>query len=131
MKATARAAQAMGCNVVTGFMGSPIWKAWYSFPPTTEEMIEAGFEKILELWTPIFDEFDALRRQVRPRGPPDRDRLRPLHRPSACSTSSTAGRPSGFNFDPSHLVWQGIEPHLFIRDFADRDLPRPHEGRRP
>ena len=26
MKAAARAAKAMGCNVVNGFMGSPIWK---------------------------------------------------------------------------------------------------------
>ena len=58
MKATARAARAMGCYIVNGFMGSPIWKAWYSFPPTTEEMVEAGFQKILALWTPIFDAFD-------------------------------------------------------------------------
>ena len=35
MKAAARAAKAMGCGVVNGFMGSPIWHAWYSFPPTT------------------------------------------------------------------------------------------------
>jgi sugar phosphate isomerase/epimerase len=24
----------------------------------------------------------------------------------------------GFNFDPSHLIWQGVTPHIFIRDFA-------------
>ena len=23
----------------------------------------------------------------------------------------------GLNFDPSHLLWQGIQPHLFLRDF--------------
>jgi sugar phosphate isomerase/epimerase len=56
MKATAKAAKNMGCYVVTGFMGSPIWKFWYSFPPTSEDMVEAGFEKIYKLWTPIFDE---------------------------------------------------------------------------
>jgi sugar phosphate isomerase/epimerase len=28
MKAAARAARNMGCYVVNGFMGSPIWKAW-------------------------------------------------------------------------------------------------------
>jgi len=28
MKLAARAARAMGCSVVNGFMGSPIWKAW-------------------------------------------------------------------------------------------------------
>ena len=26
----------------------------------------------------------------------------------------------GANFDPSHLVWQGMDPALFLRDFADR-----------
>jgi len=26
----------------------------------------------------------------------------------------------GFNYDPSHLVWQGIDPVLFIRRFRDR-----------
>ena len=26
----------------------------------------------------------------------------------------------GFNFDPSHLIWQGVDPVEFIRTFADR-----------
>ena len=26
----------------------------------------------------------------------------------------------GFNFDPSHLLWQGIDPVEFIREFPDR-----------
>ena len=26
----------------------------------------------------------------------------------------------GINFDPSHLVWQGVKPELLIRDFPDR-----------
>lgn len=26
----------------------------------------------------------------------------------------------GINFDPSHLVWQGIDPQIFLLDFADR-----------
>ena len=58
LKYAAMAAKAMGVKVVTGFMGSPIWKMWYSFPQTTEEMVEEGFKQIKELWTPIFDVFD-------------------------------------------------------------------------
>ena len=42
MKDTARAAKALGVGVVTGFMGSTIWKYWYSFPQISEEMVEAG-----------------------------------------------------------------------------------------
>jgi len=26
----------------------------------------------------------------------------------------------GINFDPSHLIWQGLQPELLIRDFPDR-----------
>ncbi len=119
MKATAKAAKNMGCYVVTGFMGSPIWKFWYSFPPTSEEMVEAGFEKIYKLWTPIFDEFD-------------RSGIKfglEVHPTEIAFDFYTAKRllekfknrsTLGFNFDPSHLLWQGMEPHLFIREFKDR-----------
>ena len=49
MKYTARAAKAMGVDVVTFFMGSPIWKFWYSFPQTSEEMVEAAYQKVKEI----------------------------------------------------------------------------------
>ncbi len=119
MKAVARAAKAMGCGVATGFMGSPIWKWWYSFPPTTDEMVDRGFRRVKELWTPILDEFD--RQGVR-------FALEVHPTEIAFDVYTTARlltvfdrRPAlGLNFDPSHLVWQGVEPHLFIREFADR-----------
>lgn len=53
----AKAAKDMGCYVVTGFMGSPIWKYFYSFPQTTEAMVEEGFDLVVKLWTPILDAF--------------------------------------------------------------------------
>ncbi|MCX6560031.1 MAG: sugar phosphate isomerase/epimerase [Candidatus Aminicenantes bacterium] len=118
MKATARAARAMGCGVVTGFMGSPIWKAWYSFPPASDEMIEAGFDKIRELWTAILDEFDTC-------GVKFGLEVHPTEIAFDLYTAERllakfARRPAlGFNFDPSHLLWQGLQPHLFIREFPD------------
>lgn len=119
MKHTARAAMNMGCYVVTGFLGSPIWKYIYSFPPTTEEMVEAGYQKIVDLWSPIFDEFDAC-------GVKFGLEVHPTE--IAYDYYSTQklfevfeNRPTlGLNFDPSHLVWQGMEPHYFISDFAER-----------
>lgn len=119
MMKTAKAASKMGCSVVTGFMGSPIWKYFYSFPQTSEEMIEAGFQRIHELWTPILDEFDRLGVKFALEVHPSEiafdywttKRLLEVfeYRPAL-----------GLNFDPSHLLWQGITPHLFLRDFADR-----------
>lgn len=119
MKLTARAAKNLGCYVVNGFMGSPIWKFWYSFPPTTEEMIESGFKEIKKLWTPILDEFDRCGVKF----------ALEVHPTEIAFDFYTAKRllevfdyrPTlGFNFDPSHLLWQGMVPHLFIREFPDR-----------
>jgi len=119
MKYTAQAARNMGCYVVTGFMGSPIWKFWYSFPPTTEEMVENGFQEIKQLWSPIFDEFDAQGVKF----------ALEVHPTEIAFDVYTAERllitldhreTFGFNFDPSHLVWQGVEPQIFIREFADK-----------
>ena len=119
MTLTGRAAKAMGVGVVNGFMGSPIWKAWYSFPPTTEEMVEAGFTKILKLWTPIFDEYDKLGVKFALEVHPTEIAF-DLYTADRLLTKFNRRPTLGFNFDPSHLVWQGVEPHLFIREFADR-----------
>lgn len=116
---TGRAAKAMGVGVVNGFMGSPIWKAWYSFPPTTEEMVEAGFTKILKLWTPIFDEYDKLGVKFALEVHPTEIAF-DLYTADRLLTKFNRRPTLGFNFDPSHLVWQGVEPHLFVREFADR-----------
>lgn len=120
MKYTARAAKAMGCPVVTGFMGSSIWRFWYSFPQTTDEMIEEGYDEIVSLWTPILDEFKAcgvkFALEVHPTEIAfDFYTSRKLFREKFKDNDTL-----GINFDPSHLVWQGMKPHLFIREFADK-----------
>lgn len=119
MKYTARAAKNMGCYVVTGFTGSPVWKFFYSFPQTPEEMIEDAFREIVRLWTPILDEFDRCGVKF----------ALEVHPTEIAYDFYTAQRlfeafghrPTlGLNFDPSHLLWQGVTPHLFLREFADR-----------
>ena len=119
MKKAAKAAANMGCYVVTGFMGSPIWKYWYSFPPTPEEMIEKGFQKVKELWDPILDEFKAngvkFALEVHPT-----EIAFDLYTAERLLKTFDYREELGFNFDPSHLIWQGVEPHLFVREFADR-----------
>ena len=113
---TAKAAAAMGCKLVTGFLGSPIWKYLYSFPQTTEQMVEEGYEEIKKLWTPIFDEFDKLNVKFALEVHPSE---------IAYDYWSTVKlfevfdkRPTlGLNFDPSHLIWQGITRIFFKRFF--------------
>jgi sugar phosphate isomerase/epimerase len=119
MICTAKAAKNMGCYVVTGFLGSPIWKYLYSFPPTTDEIIEAGYQKIVDRWTPIFDEFDAcgikFGLEVHP------TEIAYDYYSTVKLFEVFENRPTlGLNFDPSHLIWQGMEPHVMISDFPDK-----------
>lgn len=119
VKQTARAAKAMGVKVVTGFMGSPIWKYWYSFPQTTEQMVENSFEKIYELWSPIFDVFDEMdvkfALEVHP------TEIAFDYYSTQRLFEKFKNRPTlGLNFDPSHLVWNMLNPAVFARDFAKK-----------
>jgi len=118
MKYTARAAAAMGASVVTGFTGSPIWAYWYSFPPTSQDMIDAGYARIKELWDPIWDVFDEVGVKFALEVHPTEIAF------DYWSTKKlfevVKRKTLGINFDPSHLIWQGVEPSLLIRDFPDR-----------
>ena len=119
MKNTARAAQKFGVSVVNGFTGSSIWHLLYSFPPVSEEMIEAGFQQFAERWNPILDVFAEC-------GVRFALEVHPTEIAFDIHTAKRAldaldNRPEfGFNFDPSHLHWQGVDSVEFIRAFSDR-----------
>ncbi len=119
MKNTARAAQKFGVDIVNGFTGSSIWHLLYSFPPVPESMIQDGFELFAERWNPIFDVFAEC-------GVKFALEVHPTEIAFDIYTAERAleavdGREEfGFNFDPSHLIWQGVDPVEFIRYFPDR-----------
>ena len=119
LKYAAMAAKAMGVKVVTGFMGSPIWKMWYSFPQTTEEMVEAGFKQIKELWTPIFDVFDQCGVKFALEVHPTEIAF-DYYSTQKLLEVFEYRETLGINFDPSHLIWQGMDPAMFLYDFASR-----------
>ena len=118
-KYAAAAAKNMGVKVVTGFMGSPVWAYWYSFPQTSEKMIDDAFKKIVSLWTPIFDEFDKngvkFALEVHPT-----EIAYDYYSAERLLKEFKNRKTLGFNFDPSHLIWQGVTPHVFLRDFASK-----------
>lgn len=119
MKKSAVVAKKLGVHIITGFTGSPIWKYLYSFPQTTEEMVENGFERIVRLWTPILDEFkknDILfALEVHP------GEIAFDYYSTKRLLEKFEDNPIfGLNFDPSHLIWQGIKPELFLNDFRER-----------
>jgi sugar phosphate isomerase/epimerase len=119
MKLTAKAAKNIGVKVVNGFTGSPIWHMIYSFPPVSEEMVENGFKRFAKLWRPILDVFaeNGVRFALE------------VHPTEIAFDTVTARRALkavknhkafGFNFDPSHLHWQFVDPVKFIKCFPDR-----------
>ena len=119
LKNTARAAQRLGVGVVNGFTGSSIWHLLYSFPPTPDAMIEAGFELLAERFNPILDAFADCGVQFALEVHPTEIAFDLLTARRALV--ALGGREEfGFNFDPSHLIWQGIDPVEFIRAFPDR-----------
>jgi sugar phosphate isomerase/epimerase len=130
-----RAATNMGCQVVTCFMGSPVWHAWYSFPQTTEQMIDEAFKKIVARWAPIFDEFDRCGVKFALEVHPTEIAF-DYYTTQRLMDEFGHRKTLGLNFDPSHLLWQGVAPHVFLRDFASRiyhvhmkDVALNHDGK--
>jgi len=119
MKNTARAAQKFGVEVVNGFTGSSIWHLLYDFPPTPPEMLEAGFTQFADRWNPILDVFGECGVKFALEVHPTEIAF-DIHTAQRALEAVDHREEFGFNFDPSHLIWQGVDPVEFIRAFPDR-----------
>ena len=119
MKLAAKAARNMGIGVVNGFTGSPIWPYLYSFPPVTKEMVADGYRTFAKVWKPILDVFAD-------NGVKFALEVHPTEIAFDIASAQRAleaigGHPAfGFNYDPSHLGYQGVDYVKFIRLFGDR-----------
>lgn len=116
---TARAAQKFGVGIVNGFTGSSIWPFLYSFPPVSEKMIEAGFALLAERFNPILDVFGECGVKFALEVHPTEIAF-DLYTAERALKALDYREEFGFNFDPSHLHWQGVDPVEFIRAFPDR-----------
>lgn len=119
MKNTARAAQQFGVSVVNGFTGSSIWHLLYSFPPVPEKWIDAGFELFAERFHPILDTFGECGVRFALEVHPTEIAF-DIYTAKRALEAVDRREEFGFNFDPSHLLWQGIDPVEFLREFPDR-----------
>jgi len=119
MKKTAEAAAALDVPVVNGFIGAPNWGAWYIFPPAYERIYEEGFKLFSQRWGEILDAFASqgvkFAHEVHPQ-----EQVYNIDTAEQALKAINYKKEFGFNFDPSHLIWQGIDPVIFIKKFGDR-----------
>jgi sugar phosphate isomerase/epimerase len=116
---TARMARALGVETVVGFTGSSIWQYVAQFPPVPDAVIERGYEDFAERWHPILDVFEEcgvrFAHEVHP------SEIAYDHWSTVRTLEAIGHRASfGLNWDPSHMLWQGIDTVSFLSDFADR-----------
>jgi sugar phosphate isomerase/epimerase len=115
----AKAARKLGVNVINGFTGSSIWHLLYSFPPAGPDTIQAGYDDFAKRWTPILHSFKA-------EGVKFALEVHPTEIAFDIASAQRAleaikGHASfGFNYDPSHLGYQGVDYVKFIRMFPER-----------
>src|SRR3954449_6962482 len=119
LKATAAAARALGVDVVVGFTGSSIWKTVAMFPPVPASMVDAGYADFADRWNPILDVFDEVgvrfAHEVHP------SEIAYDYWSTTRALEAIGHREAfGLNWDPSHMMWQQIDPVAFIADFAER-----------
>ncbi|MCC7146469.1 MAG: sugar phosphate isomerase/epimerase [Phycisphaeraceae bacterium] len=105
--------------VVNGFTGSSIWHSIYAFPPTDQAYWEKGFVDFGQRWKPILDGFEKVNVNF----------ALEVH-PTEIAFDIASAYPAleavkghkrfGFNYDPSHLGYQGVDYVKFIRSFPKR-----------
>lgn len=119
MKDTARAAARLGVDTVNGFTGSSIWHLLYPFPPVSAEMIDAGYADFAVRWNAILDVFEEMDVRFALEVHPTEIAFDIA---SAERTLQAIGHRAsfGFNYDPSHFGYQGVDYIEFINRFSDR-----------
>jgi sugar phosphate isomerase/epimerase len=119
LKLTAKVARKLGVDTVVGFTGSSIWPYVAQFPPVPAEVFERGYQDFADRWNPILDVFDGegvrFAHEVHP------SEIAYDYWTSVRTLEAIDHREAfGFNWDPSHMMWQDIDPVGFIIDFQDR-----------
>ena len=89
------------------------------FPPVSQETIDAGYQDFADRWNPILDVFDEVgvrfAHEVHP------SEIAYDYWTTVRTLEAIGHREAfGLNWDPSHMVWQDLDPVGFLWDFQDR-----------
>jgi sugar phosphate isomerase/epimerase len=105
--------------VVNGFTGSSIWHSIYAFPPTDQKYWQKGFDDFAKRFGPILDAFDKADVNFALEVHPTEIAFDIVSAQRAIDAVKGHKR-FGFNYDPSHLGYQGVDYVKFIYAFGPR-----------
>ncbi len=105
--------------VVNGFTGSSIWHSIYGFPPTNQDYWNKGYADFAKRWLPILDVFEKENVNFALEVHPTEIAFDTASAQRALEAVNHHPR-FGFNYDPSHLGYQGVDYVKFIREFTCR-----------
>ena len=104
---------------VNGFTGSSIWGSIYAFPPTSQEYWEKGYQDFAKRFIQILDTFESVNANFGLEVHPTEIAF-DIGSAARAIEAVKGHKRFGFNYDPSHLGYQGVDYVKFIRQFADR-----------
>lgn len=116
---TGEAAVMLGVDTVVGFTGSPIWHMFYAFPPVSEQDVEDGYAEFARRFLPILDAYEAMGVRFALEVHPTEIAFDIVS--AERSLDAVGDHPAfGFNYDPSHMGYQGVDYVEFIYSFPDK-----------
>lgn len=119
MIATIAAAQKLGVSMVTCFSGSSLWPGTTGYPANPPDLVREGLDDFVHRFTPILDACGEAGVKLAVEVHPGQIAFDLVT--AEMVLEAIEGREEfGFNFDPSHFHWQGVDPVEFLRRFPDR-----------
>ena len=119
IKRTIEIANMLDVSVVTVFTGSPEWGKWYPFPDLNAEIWEEYFKIFAERWSPLLDYASQYNVKLAFEGEPGN--LNYNLENTLKLLKAVDNYPSiGICYDPSHILWQGIDPIEYIYEVGSR-----------
>lgn len=119
LRKTIEAAAALDVPVVNTFTGCPDWAKWYVFPPANERIWESYWSIFKDRWLPILDYAKEQAVKIAYETHPQEMNYN-LETAKKLLEVSENHPAAGFNYDPSHLMWQGMDPVQFIYELRGR-----------
>ncbi|MEM3572972.1 MAG: sugar phosphate isomerase/epimerase [Nitrososphaeria archaeon] len=119
IKKTIEIANMLDVPVITVFTGSPEWGKWYPFPDLNADIWEEYFNVFAERWLPLLDYAKQYNVQLAFEGEPGN--LNYNIENTLMLLKRVENHPCmGICYDPSHILWQEMDPIAYIYELGDR-----------